>query len=92
MCWNAAADPSLVLGLHPGGQSGEIVCQLLIKSMFITLCLTAGYYVKYNMKGIMLTPRLLCDCQAYLDELVELHKRLMTLREGHILQQVRCCH
>jgi len=26
--------------------------------------------------------------QAYLDELVELHKRLMTLREGHILQQV----
>ncbi|XP_037336631.2 protein AF-9 isoform X7 [Pungitius pungitius] len=25
--------------------------------------------------------------QAYLDELVELHKRLMTLREGHILQQ-----
>ncbi|XP_043953737.1 protein AF-9 isoform X3 [Gambusia affinis] len=35
-----------------------------------------------------------CD-KAYLDELVELHKRLMTLREGHILQQVesnrRCC-
>ncbi|XP_056225665.1 protein AF-9 isoform X3 [Seriola aureovittata] len=27
-----------------------------------------------------------CD-KAYLDELVELHKRLMTLREGHILQQ-----
>uniref|UniRef100_A0A4W6FAK0 MLLT3 super elongation complex subunit n=1 Tax=Lates calcarifer TaxID=8187 RepID=A0A4W6FAK0_LATCA len=26
--------------------------------------------------------------QAYLDELVELHKRLMTLREGHILQQI----
>ncbi|MGH0124797.1 UNVERIFIED_CONTAM: hypothetical protein FKN15_074498 [Acipenser sinensis] len=26
--------------------------------------------------------------QAYLDELVELHKRLMTLREGHILQQM----
>ncbi|XP_039679256.1 protein AF-9 [Perca fluviatilis] len=25
---------------------------------------------------------------AYLDELVELHKRLMTLREGHILQQI----
>lgn len=31
---------------------------------------------------------LLCAPQAYLDELVELHKRLMTLREGHILQQV----
>ncbi len=30
----------------------------------------------------------LCVSQAYLDELVELHKRLMTLREGHILQQV----
>lgn len=30
---------------------------------------------------------LLCS-QAYLEELVELHKRLMTLREGHILQQV----
>ncbi|XP_069374703.1 protein AF-9 isoform X5 [Paralichthys olivaceus] len=29
-----------------------------------------------------------CD-KAYLDELVELHKRLMTLREGHILQQWR---
>ncbi|KAM6960017.1 protein AF-9 isoform 1-T1 [Tautogolabrus adspersus] len=28
-----------------------------------------------------------CD-KAYLDELVELHKRLMTLREGHILQQI----
>lgn len=27
--------------------------------------------------------------QAYLDELVELHRRLMTLRERHILQQVR---
>uniref|UniRef100_A0A3P9DUM2 MLLT3 super elongation complex subunit n=1 Tax=Maylandia zebra TaxID=106582 RepID=A0A3P9DUM2_9CICH len=27
-----------------------------------------------------------CD-KVYLDELVELHKRLMTLREGHILQQ-----
>nr|XP_057923979.1 protein AF-9 isoform X2 [Doryrhamphus excisus] len=26
--------------------------------------------------------------KAYLDELVELHKRLMTLREGHILQQI----
>ncbi|KAK1174955.1 protein AF-9-like isoform X1, partial [Acipenser oxyrinchus oxyrinchus] len=26
--------------------------------------------------------------QAYLDELVELHKRLMTLRERHILQQI----
>lgn len=32
--------------------------------------------------------RLHCVSQAYLDELVELHKRLMTLREGHILQQV----
>uniref|UniRef100_A0A8C7WV09 Uncharacterized protein n=1 Tax=Oryzias sinensis TaxID=183150 RepID=A0A8C7WV09_9TELE len=31
-----------------------------------------------------------CD-KAYLDELVELHKRLMTLREGHILQQVSVC-
>uniref|UniRef100_A0A8C7F7B3 MLLT3 super elongation complex subunit n=1 Tax=Oncorhynchus kisutch TaxID=8019 RepID=A0A8C7F7B3_ONCKI len=29
-----------------------------------------------------------CD-KAYLDELVELHRRLMTLRERHILQQVR---
>uniref|UniRef100_A0A8C9XKR9 MLLT3 super elongation complex subunit n=1 Tax=Sander lucioperca TaxID=283035 RepID=A0A8C9XKR9_SANLU len=29
-----------------------------------------------------------CVFQAYLDELVELHKRLMTLREGHILQQI----
>uniref|UniRef100_A0A3P8SR70 MLLT3 super elongation complex subunit n=1 Tax=Amphiprion percula TaxID=161767 RepID=A0A3P8SR70_AMPPE len=28
-----------------------------------------------------------CD-KAYLDELVELHKRLMALREGHILQQI----
>ncbi|KAM4612276.1 protein AF-9 [Polymixia lowei] len=28
-----------------------------------------------------------CD-KAYLDELVELHRRLMTLREGHILQQI----
>ncbi|KAM8898857.1 protein AF-9 isoform 2-T2 [Spinachia spinachia] len=28
-----------------------------------------------------------CD-KAYLDELVELHKRLMTLREGHVLQQI----
>ncbi|XP_034092515.1 protein AF-9 isoform X1 [Gymnodraco acuticeps] len=28
-----------------------------------------------------------CD-KAYLDELVALHKRLMTLREGHILQQI----
>uniref|UniRef100_A0A3B3W2B6 AF-9 ANC1 homology domain-containing protein n=1 Tax=Poecilia latipinna TaxID=48699 RepID=A0A3B3W2B6_9TELE len=28
-----------------------------------------------------------CD-KAYLDELVELHNRLMTLREGHILQQI----
>lgn len=28
-----------------------------------------------------------CD-KVYLDELVELHKRLMTLREGHILQQI----
>lgn len=28
-----------------------------------------------------------CD-KAYLDELVELHKKLMTLREGHILQQI----
>uniref|UniRef100_A0A8C6P7V5 MLLT3 super elongation complex subunit n=1 Tax=Nothobranchius furzeri TaxID=105023 RepID=A0A8C6P7V5_NOTFU len=28
-----------------------------------------------------------CD-KAYLDELVELHKRLMMLREGHILQQI----
>ncbi|KAB1279801.1 Protein AF-9 [Camelus dromedarius] len=26
--------------------------------------------------------------QAYLDELVELHRRLMTLRERHILQQI----
>ena len=33
-----------------------------------------------------------CVSQAYLDELVELHKRLMTLREGHILQQVRLIH
>lgn len=32
-----------------------------------------------------------CCFQAYLDELVELHKRLMTLREGHILQQVSFC-
>ncbi|XP_077355135.1 protein AF-9 isoform X9 [Festucalex cinctus] len=32
-----------------------------------------------------------CD-KAYLDELVELHKRLMTLREGHILQQRRPLH
>ena len=29
-----------------------------------------------------------CD-KVYLDELVELHRRLMTLRERHILQQVR---
>ncbi|XP_031413174.1 protein AF-9-like [Meleagris gallopavo] len=29
-----------------------------------------------------------CD-KAYLDELVELHRRLMTLRERHVLQQVR---
>nr|XP_023676685.1 protein AF-9 isoform X1 [Paramormyrops kingsleyae] len=41
-----------------------------------------------NMKNI--------DCdKAYLDELVELHRRLMALRERHILQQVRrssdCC-
>ncbi|CAL8326999.1 unnamed protein product [Lota lota] len=28
-----------------------------------------------------------CD-KTYLDELVELHRRLMTLREGHILQQI----
>ncbi|TNM93445.1 hypothetical protein fugu_001621 [Takifugu bimaculatus] len=28
-----------------------------------------------------------CD-KAYLEELVELHKRLMTLREGHVLQQI----
>ncbi|VCW48803.1 unnamed protein product, partial [Gulo gulo] len=28
-----------------------------------------------------------CD-KAYLDELVELHRRLMTLRERHILQQI----
>ncbi|XP_061566449.1 protein AF-9 isoform X2 [Cololabis saira] len=28
------------------------------------------------------------NTQAYLDELVELHKRLMTLRESHILQQI----
>lgn len=33
-----------------------------------------------------------CVSQAYLDELVELHKRLMTLREGHILQQVCTLH
>lgn len=33
---------------------------------------------------------LICNYfQAYLDELVELHRRLMTLRERHILQQVR---
>jgi len=32
-----------------------------------------------------------CD-KAYLDELVELHRRLMTLRERHILQQVREMH
>ncbi|XP_028330467.1 protein AF-9 isoform X2 [Gouania willdenowi] len=31
--------------------------------------------------------KLECD-KAYLEELVELHKRLMTLREGHILQQI----
>ncbi|KAM6909076.1 LOW QUALITY PROTEIN: protein AF-9 [Xenentodon cancila] len=31
----------------------------------------------------------IADCdKAYLDELVELHKRLMTLRESHILQQI----
>uniref|UniRef100_A0A8C6ZTD7 AF-9 ANC1 homology domain-containing protein n=1 Tax=Nothoprocta perdicaria TaxID=30464 RepID=A0A8C6ZTD7_NOTPE len=28
-----------------------------------------------------------CD-KAYLDELVELHRRLMTLRERHVLQQI----
>ncbi|KAF1380320.1 hypothetical protein PFLUV_G00162430 [Perca fluviatilis] len=34
-----------------------------------------------NNQGALVMP-------AYLDELVELHKRLMTLREGHILQQI----
>uniref|UniRef100_A0A667XS51 MLLT3 super elongation complex subunit n=1 Tax=Myripristis murdjan TaxID=586833 RepID=A0A667XS51_9TELE len=32
--------------------------------------------------------KMCCVSQAYLDELVELHRRLMTLREGHILQQI----
>uniref|UniRef100_A0A8C3B3C5 MLLT3 super elongation complex subunit n=1 Tax=Cyclopterus lumpus TaxID=8103 RepID=A0A8C3B3C5_CYCLU len=38
--------------------------------------------------GVTANEVLPCASQAYLDELVELHKRLMTLREGHILQQI----
>lgn len=48
----------------------------------VFIIVTLGFFVKSTT---------MCVFQAYLDELVELHKRLMTLREGHILQQVSCC-
>lgn len=54
--------------------------------LFCTLLYDSGLW-----KAIKLTT-CCCVSQAYLDELVELHKRLMTLREGHILQQVCQIH
>ncbi|XP_053484842.1 protein AF-9 isoform X1 [Ictalurus furcatus] len=45
--------------------------------------------VKSPMKQTKVDKNKNVDCdKAYLDELVELHRRLMTLRERHILQQI----
>uniref|UniRef100_A0A3Q4MLP0 MLLT3 super elongation complex subunit n=1 Tax=Neolamprologus brichardi TaxID=32507 RepID=A0A3Q4MLP0_NEOBR len=45
-------------------------------------------FERLNSTLVYVFMSLLCAFQVYLDELVELHKRLMTLREGHILQQI----
>lgn len=67
--------------LGKGGGTGHLRWPL------VRACLFAVLFSDCLLKCLFFGVTLLF--QAYLDELVELHRRLMTLRERHILQQVR---
>lgn len=74
--------PGRVLGTE-FGSSARAVHDLTCQTVPACVFLLANCFLKFCSLGNTLL------FQAYLDELVELHRRLMTLRERHILQQVR---
>lgn len=73
--------PGRVLGTE-FGSSARAVHDLTCQTVPACVFLLANCFLKFCSLGNTLL------FQAYLDELVELHRRLMTLRERHILQQI----